>query len=116
MPVSADKKRGLNLAEWIKMENGLLKNMENRVLRRNALKLLFWRSSAHPCEKDAYLDLPATEIRPKNRWLAFVLYFERSKRLFVAAERKLTASQGSEVANPLSLSPRRDQIQTAIEI
>src|SRR5579871_654301 len=98
------------------MENRLLKNMENRVLRCNALKLLVWRSSAHAREKDAYLDLPATEIRSENRWLAFVLYFERSERLFVPAQCKLTASQGSEVADPLSLSARRDQIQTAIEI
>src|SRR5438270_14091253 len=89
---------------------------EHGVLRSYALQLLVGGSRADAFEEDAHLDRPALEVRAQDRHLlALVEHLGCAEALRARADQQAALPARAQVAHPLRVPARGDEILLALQ-
>src|SRR5918995_203295 len=82
---------------------------------RDAPEVIVVGIRSHPFEERADLPFPALEVGTQDRGLVIVGELARGEVLCAAAEEQAALALGAEVADPLRVPARRDEVSRAFE-
>ena len=88
---------------------------EDRMVGRDPHEFTGGRVGADASEELADLPLPATEVLAQDRLLLGVRNLDRPERLASAPEQQIPAPSYAEIANPLRVPARRDEVAIPVK-
>ena len=95
--------------------SGVAGDGEDRVIRRDPPQLGLGGFGTNAAEEHAHLGLPPGEVGAQDRGLVVVGDLGGGERLRPPAEPQLTLVRDAQVADPLGLAARRDEILLAVD-
>src|SRR5947209_8644331 len=84
------------------------------MVRRDAAQVGVARLRTDTAEEDADLGLPPLEVGPQHRNLVVVRQLHRGERLAAPAQLELAGTGDAQVAHPLGVTARRDEVALAV--
>ena len=84
--------------------------------RRDGEELFVGGVGANPVEEGADLELPALQVGAEHGDLLVVAELAAAERLDLLPHPQLAGASGPEVADPLALTARRDQVAPTVEL
>jgi hypothetical protein len=90
-------------------------DLEDRMIGRDAAKLLCGCVVPDTPEELAYLPFPLLEVRTQNRFFLLVRKLTRRESLTSAAEKQIALAGCAQVAHPLSVAARGHEVSGTVE-